>query len=110
MKIKLPDGSKIKLPDDNTLDERMDIVSRLLLEQDDMILENYSSKQVEFFLNGCSNYLVWYIEGTYDKDRDSVIIHREKHGKMNKYDKNNILFSNLSQEDKIRYGIEDELE
>ena len=107
MKIKLPDGSKIKLPDDNTMTDRIEIVERLLLEQDEMILENYSSQQVKYFLEGCSNYIIWYIEGQWTKEKDGDIIHKDKHLKINKYDKKNIPFSMLSMEDKIRYGIED---
>ena len=109
MKLKLPSGEEIKLPDFDSLKQRLTLVNELISKHDEIIMDNMDSSQVKFFLNGCSNYILWFIDKE-DKRGDNSIIHRKKSIKMNGYDKNNIPFTDLSMEELIKYGIEDSLE
>lgn len=109
MKLKLPSGEEIKLPDFDNLKERLTLVDELISKHDEIIMDNMDSSQVKFFLNGCSNYIIWHIDKE-DKRGDNSIIHRDKNKKLNGYDKKNIPFTDLSMEELIKYGIEDSLE
>lgn len=109
MKLKLPSGEEIKLPDFDSLKQRLTLVKELISKHDEIIMDNVDSSQVKFFLNGCSNYIIWFKDKE-DKRGDNSIIHRKKSIKMNGYDKKNIPFTDLSMEELIKYGIEDSLE
>lgn len=105
MKIQLPNDSRIDLPNHKTIEERMCVVDELLKEFDDCLLSNPLSTKNTYFLNGLSNYLVWFKEEEDIKKVDKEILSKGQMSKMNKYDQRMIPFSALSKEDTLEYGI-----
>lgn len=107
MKLKLPNGNKISLSPINNVDERILFISGLISQFDDFIVENYDTQQVQYFLEGCSNYIVWCKDDENGVSHDKTILQREKTLKLNKYDKHEIPFSSLTKDDKFKYGLEE---
>lgn len=107
MKLKLPDGEKIELSRDNDIKKRMEFVNNILLKFEEFIIDNYDTKQVNYFLEGCANYLVWCKEDGTMRVHDGTILQRKKTLKMENYDKDEIPFSTLSQADSYKYGLEE---
>lgn len=108
MKLKLPDGEKVELSRDNDIEKRMKYVKETLDKFEDFIVENYDTKQVKYFLEGCANYLVWCKDEDSDVSHNKKIIQREKTIRLNSgYDKNEIPFSSLSQLELYKYGLEE---
>lgn len=107
MKLKLPDGEKVELSRDNDIDKRMKYVTETLDKFEDFIIENYDTKQVKYFLEGCANYLVWCKEEGTMRAHDGTILQRKRTLKMNNYDKDEIPFSALSNFEAVKYGLEE---
>ena len=80
-------------------------VERLIKDFDDYIVDNPSSPKNVYFLNGLSNYLVWFKDEENINKHDKEVLSREKMSKMSKYNSNSIPFSSLSAEEAMKYGI-----
>lgn len=112
MKIQLPDGKKILLKDNISLEEKMEIVEQLVDEWRDVIKEDrrtWFSNVVKYFLDSLASYLVWHKDennkGKHDKE---VITLRRAKKLKNKKDNNiEVYFADLSDIQKDKLGIED---
>lgn len=107
MKLKLPNGNKISLSPINNVDERILFISGLISQFDDFIVENYDTQQVQYFLEGCSNYIVWCKDDENGVSHDKKILQAKKTELLSKYNKHEIPFSMLSKSDLTKYNIED---
>lgn len=107
MKLQLPNGNRVELPKHETLNDVMRVVNRLLKEFDDTLLDNPTSPKVIYFLNGLSNYIVWFKDEEMKNKHDKEVLSREKTSKMTKYDPHNIPFTSLGIEESAKYGIID---
>lgn len=76
MKIQLPNGKKIVLEEHVAIEEKLSIVEKLVEEWNPILIKNWNSNSVRFFIDGLANYLVWHKEvedvGTEDKEILSV--------------------------------------
>lgn len=105
MNLQLPNGDRISLPNHNNIEERMFEVENLIDEFDLYITNNPISPKIIYFLNGLSNYLVWFKDEDSINKNDKIVLSKEKMSKMNKYDPKNIPFSSLSTEEQFKYGV-----
>lgn len=103
MIIELPNGNRVELDNDFTIDDKVRKVEELVLEFEDYICEGWETTRIKFFLNGLSNYLCWHKEEKYSQDKD--ILSKTKDLRMKKYDSKNILFSSLNKDEKQSIGI-----
>jgi hypothetical protein len=99
MKIQLPNGSQRNLDDNLTLEEKLSVVEDLTEEFDDVILLNWHSNSVKFFLDSLTNYLVWHKEDEEVGKHDKEVMSRNKMNRMRRGRKD-IPFSDLSAKDK----------
>lgn len=103
MIIELPDGNRVELNNDISIDEKLKKVEELILEFENYICDSWETTKIKFFLNGLSNYLCWYKEEKYSHDKE--VLSKTKDLRMKKYDDKNILFSNLNKEDRQKIGL-----
>lgn len=109
MKIQLPNGQKLTLDEDKTLDEKLKIVEDLTNEWHSIIKKSWDSNSVRFFLDGLANYLVWHRDeedkNRHDKDVLSIRKVEQMEGKRKA---NSLPFSSLSTGKKELLGLESE--
>lgn len=105
MNLQLPNGDRISLPNHTNIEERMFEVENLIEEFDIYITNNPLSPKIIYFLNGLSNYLVWFKDEDSINKNDKEVLSKDKMSKMNKYDSNSIPFSSLSPDEQSKYGI-----
>lgn len=105
MNIQLPNGERLAIPDYDDIEQRKNKVVELLEEFDAYIIQSWDSPKVIYFLNGLSNYLVWFKEEELVNKLDKDVLSKTKTKNLNKYDKHNIPFSSLSLEESIKYGL-----
>jgi hypothetical protein len=101
MKMQLPNGNKINLDENISLEEKKQVVRELTEEWMPIILLNWESNGVKFFLDNLANYLVWHKEeeekNTQDKEVLSVRRIEEMSGKRKS---KSIPFTSLSKPQK----------
>jgi hypothetical protein len=101
MKMQLPNGAKITLDENISLEEKKQIVKDLTEEFEPIVRLNWHSNNVKFFLDNLANYLVWHKEeeekNYQDKDVLSVKRIEEMSGKRKG---KTIPFSSLSKPQK----------
>jgi hypothetical protein len=117
VKIQLPDGRRITLDENITLEEKIKVVEELTEEWIDTIILNWHSDSIKFFLDNLSNYLNWHKDedeknytntkrgrerGKQDKEILSIKRIEEMEGKRKA---RSIPFSSLSTKNKENLGI-----
>jgi hypothetical protein len=106
LKIQLPDGKKLTLDEDITIDEKLKKVEDLTIEWESIIKSNWNSKSVRFFLDGLANYLVWHKEDEDKNKQDKDVLSIKKVEQMEgKRKANSIPFSSLSITAKESLGL-----
>lgn len=101
MKIQLPNGQKITLDEDIALEEKIRVVEEYTEEWLPIIILNWHSSSVKFFLDNLSNYLVWHKEYDVKNKQDKEVLSIKKVEQMGgKRRANSIPFSSLSNKDK----------
>jgi len=80
--VKLPNGDKHKLIKNVSIEEKKLIVESLLAQWDDVILENWNSNSITFFLDSLANYLVWHNDKDEIRKRNGEILSNRKNNKM----------------------------
>lgn len=105
MNIQLPNGQKIILDENISLEEKLQKVEDLSSEWMPIIKLNWHSKSIKFFLDSLVNYLVWHKEDREEGKRgkeDREILSRKKLEKMARFKKTSkeVNFSDLSSRDK----------
>lgn len=112
MKVTLPDGSAKVLDTSLNLDDKLKLTFELTEEWNSVIIENWNSKSVKYFLDSLSNFLVWHKEDDEKLKRteNKYILSRKKTEKLSRYKSTSkqINFSDLNKEDKEVIGINDE--
>src|SRR5690606_35735028 len=78
MKIQLPNGERITLPSDLSIEEKMELSLKLTEEWKEAIHRNWHSETIIFFLDGLSNYINWHKdeEDKYSQDEFVLSIKR----------------------------------
>lgn len=100
MKIILPNGERLVLDENITLDEKIKKTEELTDFWMQTILTNWNSNAVIFFLDNLSNYLIWHKEEEDKNKQDKEILSIKKIEQMTgKRKANSIAFSNLSKKD-----------
>ena len=105
MKVILPNGNDIELPDFIELEEKIIKVNELLKEHASTIENNWFEDSVKFFLDSLANYIVWHKEDG-ESGHDKEVMSRNKTNRMVRGRKD-IPFSNLSQRDTDKLFGED---
>lgn len=105
MKITLLSGDIIELSNTNEISERIQIVNKIISDNEEMIYRQWSSPSVRYMLEGLSNYLVWCKSEEELNKHDKLVLSKDKIKKINSYDEKNIPFSALSKTDKTEIGI-----
>ncbi len=102
MKIQLPNGQNYILDENITLEEKMKVVESLTETWRKIIISNWHSNSVKFFLDSLVNYLVWHKEPEEKGQEDKEILSRKKVEKMTKFKKTSktINFTDLSEQDR----------
>src|SRR5690606_18140445 len=105
MKIQLPNGQKSNLDENISFEEKLQIVEDLVEEWMPVIILNWHSNSIKFFLDSLSNYLVWHKEedeNGYKGYEDKEILSRKKMEKLIRFKKDSkqINFTDLSKEHK----------
>ena len=102
--VKLPNGEKVKLKKNISIDEKIKIVEDLVSDWDDFIRLNWHSKSVKFFLNSLSNYLVWHVDYTEPIPRNGEILSNRKNNRLLGLEKdNNLTYFESNPEERERY-------
>lgn len=101
MKLIGLDGKKIILDHNKTDEERKEIVTEILNDYNNIIIEYWENNKTKVFLDILSDYL-------YPIQReDKNILSRKRVKQMNVENKNYVNFTNLSVEDQEALGIKD---
>jgi hypothetical protein len=109
MKIQLPNGSKLTLDENITLDEKRQIVEDLTEEWMPTIRANWDSTSVKFFLDNLANYLVWHKEEDQKNKQDKEVLSVKRIEEMEgKRKAKSIPFTSLSKIQKEAFGMEGE--
>ena len=103
MIIELPDGERIDLDNDKTIEDKIKCVDNLICKFESAIVEGWESTRIRFFLNGLSNYICWHKEEKYSHDKE--VLSKTKDLRMKKYDPKNINFDMLKNSDKSIIGL-----
>lgn len=100
MKIQLPNGQKIDLDENVDLQEKIFLVNHLSNDWMPIIILNWNSNSVKYFIDTLANYLVWHKDKEEQGREDKEILSRGKLEKMNKFKKRSktVNFSDLSQD------------
>lgn len=109
MKIQLPNGQKLTLEENISIEQKLKIVEDLTNEwhPTTTIKSNWDSNSVRFFLDGLANYLVWHKEEDVKNKQDKEILSVKKIEQMEgKRKANSIPFSSLSVISKESLGLE----
>lgn len=99
MKIQLPNGKKHSLDDGISLGEKIKAVESLIKEWNEVIIINWNSDSVKFFLDSLSNYLVWHKENQSSIKEDKEVMSKNKTNRLHR-GRNDIPFSSLSNRDR----------
>lgn len=109
MKIQLPNGNRLTLEENITIDEKLKIVEDLTNEWHSTIEKNWDSNSVRFFLDGLANYLCWHKEQDDKNRQDKEVLSVWKVEKMEgKRKANSTPFSSLSVSQKETLGLDGE--
>ena len=108
MKIQLPNGQKKILDENISLESKKKIVEELIEEFRHLIISNWKSDSIKFFLDNLGNYLVWHREeeDRNKEDRDVLSIRRIEEMEGVRKAKS-LPFSSLSQRNKDKLFGED---
>jgi len=109
VKVQLPDGERINLNEDLTIEEKLSIVFELTKQwrhiTDDK--KNKNSNSVIFFLDGLANYLVWHKEDEEKNKQDKEVLSIKKVEQMvGKRKGNSVPFSSLSVTQRENLGLD----
>jgi len=98
VKVQLPNGEKLTLDLNISIECKLQIVEDLTKEWDSVIQANFRhSKSVRYFLDGLANYLVWHKEEEDKQKQDKEVLSIKKVEQMEgKRKANSIPFSSLS--------------
>lgn len=106
MKIQLPNGRKITLDENITLEAKIQVVEDLTVELMPILLLNWHSNSVKFFLDNLSNYLVWHKEDEEKNKQDKDVLSIRRIEEMEGKRKNRTTpFTGLSLSDRDSLGI-----
>lgn len=107
MKIQLPNGEKLTLDENIKLTQKVQLVESLTTEWHPILLENWDSNSVRFFLDGLANYLVWHKEEEEKNKQDKEVLSIKKVEQMEgKRKANSLPFSSLSTIHKELLGLD----
>lgn len=109
MKIQLPNGKKINLNEDLTIEDKMILVLELTEEWSLVINDkkNWESNSVRFFIDGLANYLVWHKEEEEKNKQDKEVLSIKKVEQMvGKRKGNSTPFSSLSVTQRENLGLD----
>ncbi|GIN25566.1 hypothetical protein NSQ93_22660 [Bacillus sp. FSL W8-0445] len=107
MKIQLPNGIKLNLDENITLEQKLKKVEDLTNEWRSAIERNWDSNTIRFFLDGLANYLVWHKDEDDKNKHNKDMISNWKIEQMEgKRKTNSIPFSSLSTINKELLGLE----
>lgn len=106
MKIQLPNGQKLALDLEISIEAKLQLVEDLTNEWHTTISRNWDSKSVRFFLDGLANYLVWHKEEEDKQKQDKEVLSIRKVEQMEgKRKANSVPFSSLSTTKKDLLGL-----
>lgn len=102
MKIQLPDGKPHNLEDNIAINEKLRIVDELTNEWLDVIIQNWHSNSVKYFLDSLTNYIVWHKDEDEKGREDKEVLSRTKLEQMNKFKKRGktVNFTDLTSDQK----------
>ena len=103
MIIELPNGDRVNLENEKTIEEKIECVEGLIKKFESSIIEGWDSTRIKFFLNGLSNYICWHKEEKYSHDKE--VLSKTKDLQMKKYNPKNINFEMLNNTDKKLIGL-----
>lgn len=109
MKIQLPNGQRLTLDENISLDEKRQVVEDLTIEWSATIEMNWHSTSVKFFLDNLANYLVWHKEEEDKNKQDKEVLSVKRIEEMEgKRQARSIPFTSLSKTQKEAFGMEGE--
>jgi IS30 family transposase len=111
MKIQLPNGSRLTLNENITLDEKQQVVEDLTEQWMPTIISNWDSQSVRFFLDNLANYLVWHKEEDSKNKQDKEVLSIKRIEEMEgKRQARSIPFTSLSKTQKEAFGLDGEMQ
>jgi hypothetical protein len=99
MKIQLPNGKKHSLDETISLEDKVKVVEDLTSEWNEVIIQNWNSNSIRFFLDSLANYLVWHKDDVSDITEDKEVMSKNKTNRLHRGRKD-IPFSSLSTTDR----------
>ncbi|QPK89746.1 hypothetical protein IEN91_04715 [Bacillus velezensis] len=107
MKIDLPNGQKIILEENLSMEEKLKVVKELLNEHYPMIEKSdWETNRVKFFLSGLGDYIVWHKEENQKNKTDKEVLSIKKTKQMSgKIKSPSIPFSSLGKLDREILGL-----
>lgn len=107
MKIQLPNGEKLTLDENLPLEQKVKLVEDLTAEHNPVLIKNWQSNSVRFFLDGLGNYLVWHKEAEDKNQQDKEVLSIKKVEQMEgKRKANSVPFSSLATVHKELLGLD----
>lgn len=108
MKIQLPNGKSKILDESRDIEYKKRLAFNLSKGFAEVIVANWESKTIRFFLEGISNYLVWHKEEDMKGKQDKEVISLEKEKQISGKKKSPSLpFSSLSHMQKEILGLDE---
>lgn len=74
MKIQLPNGERLTLSNDLSIEEKMHLVEEMIARWDESIQKNWNSESIIYFLDGLANYIVWHKEDEQKNKQDKIVL------------------------------------
>lgn len=107
MKIQLPNGEKITLDVNLSLENKKKVVEELTTEYAEVSIRNFNSNTIRFFLDGLGNYLVWHKEEEDKHQQDKEVLSIKRVEQMEGRRKSpSIPFTDLSVTHKELLGLD----
>lgn len=105
MKLRLPNGDIRYLDTSLSLEERKEVVNGILEEWNDYFQKSWELRKTQVCLDILGNYICLVKDGEDKNKEDKYIMSKTKIKHMEKGNKKNTIFSDLSKEKKLAFGL-----
>ena len=105
VRIQLSNGQIVTLDESIEIKDKIDAVTDLVDEWMPILIVNWNSNAVKYFLDSLSNYIVWHKEEKEKGKEDKEVLSRKKMEKMVRFKKTSkqVNFSDMPKNEKEKF-------